>query len=68
MALRGEAAKRCAAPHLIIAGAVRKDLEDGALRAEYLIALWLLVCVAAAIDRKTGRVGRIELVLDGALP
>jgi hypothetical protein len=54
-------------PHLITAAAVRKDLEDGALRAEYLIALWLLVCVAAAIDRKTGQVGRIGLVLDGGI-
>jgi hypothetical protein len=54
-------------PHLITAAAVRKDLEDTELRAEYLVALWLLVCVVAAIDRKTGQVGRIGLVLDGGI-
>lgn len=54
-------------PHLITAAAVRKDLEDAALRAEYLVALWLLVCVVAAIDRKTGRVGRVGLVLDAGI-
>ena len=51
-------------PHLITAAAVRLDVEDAALRADYLVALWLLVCVTAAIDRATSRVGRVGLVLD----
>lgn len=51
-------------PHLITSAAIRKDLEDQALRAEYLVALWLLMCVAAAIDRKTGQVGHVGLVRD----
>lgn len=55
------------APHLITAAAVRKDVEDPALRAEYLVALWLLVSVTVAIDRKTIGAGRVGLVLDGAI-
>jgi hypothetical protein len=54
-------------PHLITAAAIRKDVEDQALRAEYRIALWLLVCVVAAIDRRTVRAGRIGLVVDGGI-
>jgi hypothetical protein len=54
-------------PHLIIAAAIRKDVEDQALRAEYLVALWLLVCVVVAIDRRTIKAGRVGLVLDGAI-
>jgi hypothetical protein len=54
-------------PHLITAAAVRKDLNDLALRSEYLVALWLLMCVAAAIDRKTGQVGRVGLVQDAGI-
>jgi len=54
-------------PHLITAAAVRKDLNDDALRSEYLVALWLLVCVAAAIDRKTGQIGRVGLVRDAGI-
>ncbi len=54
-------------PHLIIAAAIRKDVEDQALRAEYLIALWLLICVVVAIDRRTIKAGRIGLALDGAI-
>jgi hypothetical protein len=54
-------------PHLIIAAAIRKDVEDQALRAEYLIALWLLICVVVAIDRRTIKAGRVGLVLDGAI-
>jgi hypothetical protein len=55
-------------PHLITAAAVRRDVEDNpALRAEYLVALWLLVCVVAAIDRRTVRAGRVGLVLDGGI-
>lgn len=54
-------------PHLITAGAVRKDVDDRALRADYLVAVWLLMCVVAAIDRRTIRVGRVGLVLDGGI-
>jgi hypothetical protein len=54
-------------PHLVIAAAIRKDVEDHALRAEYLIALWLLICVVVAIDRRTIKAGRVGLVLDGAI-
>lgn len=51
-------------PHLITAAAVRLGVEDPALRADYLVALWLLVCVTAAIDRATIQVGHVGLVLD----
>jgi hypothetical protein len=54
-------------PHLITAAAVRKDVEDRALRADYLVAVWLLMCVVAAIDRRTIRTGRVGLVLDGGI-
>lgn len=54
-------------PHLITALAVRDDVADTALRAEYLVALWLLTCVMAAIDRKTIEAGRVGLVLDGGI-
>jgi hypothetical protein len=40
---------------------------DRALEAEYLVALWLLVCVAAAIDRRTIARGRVGLVRDSAV-
>lgn len=54
-------------PHLITAAGVRKDIEDPALRADYRVAVWLLVCVLAAIDRKTIRAARVGLVLDGGI-
>jgi hypothetical protein len=54
-------------PHLIIAAAIRKDVDDQALRAEYVVALWLLICVVVAIDRRTIKAGRVGLVLDGAI-
>lgn len=54
-------------PHLITAAAVRKDVDDPAVQAEYLVALWLLVCVMAAIDRRTIEAGRVGLVLDGGI-
>jgi hypothetical protein len=53
-------------PHLVTAAAVRAGI-DRFLEAEYVIALWLLVCVAAAIDRRTIRRGRIGLVRDRAI-
>ncbi len=54
-------------PHLITAAAVRRDVSDPAVRAEYLVALWLLTCVMAAIDRRTIRAGQVGLVLDGGI-
>lgn len=54
-------------PHLIIAAAIRKDVDDPAVRAEYVVALWLLICVVVAIDRRTIKAGRVGLVLDGAI-
>lgn len=53
-------------PHLVTAAAVRHGI-DRALEAEYLVALWLLVCVAAAIDRRTIGRGRVGLVRDRAI-
>jgi len=53
-------------PHLVTAAAVRDGL-DRAVEAEYVIALWLLVCVAAAIDRRTIQQGRVGLVRDSAI-
>lgn len=35
--------------------------------AEYLVALWLLVCVGAAIDRRTIGRGRVGVVRDRAI-
>lgn len=54
-------------PHLVTAAAIRKDVEDRSLQAEYMVALWLLVCVVAAIDRRTIKAGQVGLVLDGAI-
>jgi hypothetical protein len=56
-----------ATPHLITAAAIRTDIEDRALRAEYLVALWLLMCVTLAIDRRTIRAGRVGVVLDSGI-
>jgi hypothetical protein len=53
-------------PHLITSLAVRHDVGPE-LRAEYMVVLWLLTCVALAIDRKTIRRGRIGVVLDNAI-
>jgi hypothetical protein len=54
-------------PHLITAAAIRKDVEDRVLRAEYLVALWLLMSVVVAVDRRTIKTGQVGLVLDGAI-
>jgi len=53
-------------PHLVTAAAVRDGVER-AVEAEYLVALWLLVCVAAAIDRRTIQRGRVGLVRHSAI-
>lgn len=54
-------------PHLITAAAIRKDAEDRSLQAEYMVALWLLTVVMAAIDRRTIKAGHVGLALDGAI-
>lgn len=53
-------------PHLITSLAVRQGIDE-ALRAEYMIALWLLTLVGLAIDRETTNRGRIGVVLDNAI-
>jgi hypothetical protein len=53
-------------PHLVTAAAVRSGV-DLPLEAEYLVGLWLLVCAAAAIDRRTIGRGRVGLVRDSAI-
>ncbi len=53
-------------PHLITAAAAREGV-DRLIEAEYAVALWLLVCVAAAIDRRTIARGRVGLVRDSAI-
>lgn len=53
-------------PHLVTAAAARKGVER-VVEAEYVVALWLLVCVAAAIDRRTIARARIGLVRDSAI-
>jgi hypothetical protein len=50
----------------VTSAAVRSGVA-AAVEAEYLVALWLLVCVAAAIDRRTIQRGRIGLVRDSAI-
>lgn len=57
---------RNARPHLITALSVRGDVSSE-LRAEYVVAAWLLVCVALAIERRTVCRGRIGVVLDNAI-
>ena len=53
-------------PHLVTSAAVRSGVAKP-LRAEYLVALWLLLCVGLAIDRRTLGRGRIGLVLDNGV-
>jgi hypothetical protein len=50
-----------------VTSAAVRDGVGGQLRAEYMVALWLLVCVAIAIDRRTIRYGRIGLVRDNGI-
>ena len=53
-------------PHLVTSAAVRSGVPEP-VRSEYLVALWLLFCVALAIDRLTIRRGELGLVLDNAI-
>jgi hypothetical protein len=53
-------------PHLVTSAAIWSG-ATGELRGDYLVALWLLFCVAAAIDRRTVRRGEVGLVRDNAV-
>lgn len=52
-------------PHLVTSAAIATG-ATGDLRSEYLVGLWLLFCVTAAIDRLTVNRGAVGLVRDGA--
>ena len=53
-------------PHLVTSLALRQEIDE-ALRAEYMVALWLLTLVGLAIDRNTVDRGRIGLAMDKAI-
>lgn len=53
-------------PHLVTSAAVRLAVPED-VRVDYLVGLWLLLCVALAIDRLTVARGQIGLVLDNAI-
>ncbi len=53
-------------PHLVVALGLAGDAR-GVLRAEYLVACWLLCLIGLAIDRRTVAKGRIGVVLDAAI-
>jgi hypothetical protein len=55
-----------ARPHLVTSAAIWKG-ATGELRGTYRVALWLLFCTAAAIDRLTLGRGEIGLVRDNAI-
>jgi hypothetical protein len=53
-------------PHLVVALGLAQDAH-GILRAEYLVACWLLCLIGLAIDRRTVAKGCIGVVLDAAI-
>jgi hypothetical protein len=53
-------------PHLVVALGLAEGI-DGALRAEYLVACWLLCLIGLAIDRRTVEKGRIGVAIDTAI-
>lgn len=53
-------------PHFVTSAAVRSAVPEP-VRVDYLVALWLLLCSALAIDRLTIQRGQIGLVLDNAV-
>jgi hypothetical protein len=53
-------------PHLVTSAALRSGISDS-VRVDYLVALWLLLCAALAIDRLTIERSHIGLVLDNAI-
>ena len=57
---------RHARPHLVTSAAIWSG-ATGQLRSDYVVALWLLLCAAAAIDRRTVRRGEVGLVRDSAI-
>lgn len=60
------ATRKAPTPHLITSAAIARG-ATGALKVEYHLALWILICLAAAIDRVTLRRGHLGLVLDNAI-
>lgn len=65
-AARGRSRRKRLRPHLITSVAVRDDAA-GAMRGEYMVMLWYLLLVVAAIDRRTVKRGRIGMVADRAI-
>jgi hypothetical protein len=53
-------------PHLVTSAAVRAGVSDQ-VRSDYLVALWLLLCAASAIDKLTINRGEIGVVVDNAI-
>lgn len=53
-------------PHLVVALGLTQDAHD-TLRADYLVACWLLCLIGLAIDRRTVAKGHIGVVLDAAI-
>jgi hypothetical protein len=50
----------------VTSAALRSRISES-VRVDYLVALWLLVCAALAIDRLTIQRGHLGLVLDNAI-
>jgi hypothetical protein len=53
-------------PHLVTSAAIRSGVTDR-VRVDYLVALWLLLCAALAVDRLTIQRGQIGLVRNNAI-
>jgi hypothetical protein len=53
-------------PHLVTSMTVRRD-SAGATRGEYVVMLWYLLLVVAAIDRRTVNRRRVGVVADSAI-
>jgi hypothetical protein len=53
-------------PHLVTSAAIRSGVTDR-VRIDYLVALWLLLCAALAVDQLTIQRGQIGLVRDNAI-
>ncbi|MGH2904779.1 MAG: hypothetical protein ACRDK7_14530 [Solirubrobacteraceae bacterium] len=53
-------------PHLVTSIAIRQDAAT-TTRGEYMVMLWHLLLVVAAIDRRTVKRGRVGVVADSAI-
>jgi hypothetical protein len=53
-------------PHLVTSIAIRQDAAT-TTRGEYMVMLWYLLLVVAAIDRRTVKRGRVGVVADSAI-